>query len=57
MVMAEENRDKLLERHLLCSQVPYLQSISLLLQQLVSSLGSLLLTLEDLLIHTGGRDF
>lgn len=55
--MAEENRDKLLERHLLCSQVPYLQSISLLLQQLVSSLGSLLLTLEDLLIHTGGRDF
>ena len=31
----------------------YLQSISLLLQQFVSTLGSLLLAFEDLLVHAG----
>ena len=35
----------------------YLQSIGLLLEQLVTSNGSLQLTLEDLLVHTRGRYF
>ena len=34
-----------------------LQSIGFLLQELVSTFSSLLLALEDLLIHTGGRYF